>query len=240
MRHHYEQLLSNCEVVLDASFTTDADGLIANAHAFITDLETWHAVLEGRLEQRAVAVAAQEYQYALMAVTLGQYRQAFGALRTFLELTCAALLFSANELEMRLWLQGERDVSWTKLTDENNGVLSHTFARAFYPELKDDVSHYRQLAKKVYRECSEFVHANPNTHEIIPGKVEFNREVFLGWHDKAATARLVATFVLVLRYLQTLPASSLPQLEGPVLDQLNHIEAVRYAFETETETDGHA
>jgi hypothetical protein len=234
MKDYYERLLRDCGAVLDASFAADRDGLMPRAHSFIADLETWHAVLEGRLEQRALAVAAREYQYALMAVAIGQYRQAFGSLRTYLELTCAALHFSAIELDMRLWLQGERDVSWARLADGDNGVLSHSFARAFYPGLKDDVTHYRELAKKVYRECSEFVHANPHTHEIIPGQVEFNEDMFFSWQEKAASARLVATFALVLRYLQTLPEGLLPSLEGPVLDQLSHIEAVRYAFNTET------
>lgn len=171
MREYYEALLHDCASVLQQTYASDDDGMMAAAHAFIADLQAWQEVLDGRLEHGALSIAAREYQHALMAVVLGQYRQAFGSLRTYLELTCAALFFSANELHLRLWLRGEEDVSWSRLIDEDVGVFSHTFARAFFPELKDDVVHYRELAKKVYRECSEFVHANPHTHGVIPGQV---------------------------------------------------------------------
>src|SRR5207244_3036704 len=110
---HYMTLHSACGEVLNASFADDTTGLHAASHSFIVDLEAWHRhVLGSRPESTLLTAALAEYQFGLLAVVQGQYRQAFMALRLGLELLLGAVFFSANELELRVWLRGERDIVW--------------------------------------------------------------------------------------------------------------------------------
>jgi hypothetical protein len=135
---HYAALHAACGEVLRASFQDDAAGLHSFSHGFISDLERWHAdVLTGRPEHLVLASAISEYQFGLLAVAQGQYRQAFMALRLTLELLLATVLFSAHELELRIWLAGQKDLVWNALIDANHGPMSKTFVRAFYEALTE-------------------------------------------------------------------------------------------------------
>jgi hypothetical protein len=52
--------------------------------------------------------------------------------------------------------------------DGDGGVISARFASAFFPELKEVVPLYREIARSAYRELSEFVHGNHQTWELTP------------------------------------------------------------------------
>jgi hypothetical protein len=169
-----------------------------------------------------------EYQFALLAVVQGQYRQAFMALRLSLELLLGGVWFSANELELRFWLRGERDLVWGNMLRGDNGVLSPRFVRAFCGDLSDEAKHYQAMAEKVYRECSEYVHGN--VHASLDTTLVFQEEIFQEWHAKAGAVRLVSTFALWIRYSDLFDADSQAALEPILLDSLGHLEPVRARF----------
>ena len=224
---YYKKLHYACGEVLTASFAADTAGLHATSHSFVSDLEQWYVLLKDRPEGPMLKASLAEYQFALLAVVQGQYRQAFMALRLSFELLMGTSYLSANEFQLRQWLRGERDLVWSALLDAESGVLSKQFVRAFYEELAEEAPQYRAMGQEVYRECSEYVHGNALTHTSLDGKVSFQQKIFDAWHDKAKTIRLVSSFALCARYVYLTDSTNRSKLETILIDNLGHIPAVR-------------
>lgn len=227
---HYEELHSVCGDTLRHTFGEDTSAHLGVSHNYVSDLETWMTALSGRPERGMLVSAAREYQFALLAVVQGQYRQAFAALRLFLELSLGAVYFSANELKLRLWCRGEEDLVWSLIADPDSGVFSKKFARCFFEDLEGEVGRYRRIAEELYRECSEYVHGNAGTQEALPQALRFSRVTCCDWHEKDESARLIVSFALAMRYLNMVKQSDIEQLEPVVLDELKHLSAIRGFF----------
>ncbi len=232
---HYEQLHAKCGDVLAETFCIDTDNQHSKSHSKVLDLEEWISVLSSRPEADLLKAGVQEYQFALLAVVQGQYRQAFMALRFFMELTLSAVYFSSNELELRLWLRGERDIFWEPLVNNDSGIFSKRFVRAFCEPLVDESLHYGVIARKLYRECSEYVHGKAQLQKNLPDTIEFNHDIFVEWHEKAQSAFLIISFALCVRYLQFLDNSTRNKLETIIIDELGHIKAIQFIFSGTTE-----
>jgi hypothetical protein len=224
---HYEQLHVALGKVLVESFDGGRSEAMSKSHAFIGDLASWLEVLKERPEAPVLQAATREYQFALLALASGQYRAAFSALRLALELSLAAVLWSANERELREWQRGQRDSNWSALIDHENGVLSKQFVRLFSEVLVEEVAQYRASAAAVYRECSEYVHGNAHTHRSLPDQLVFDEDPFAAWHAKASVVRLSVSFALAARYLADLNPESRARLENMLLDNLGHSTGVR-------------
>ena len=200
---------------------------MATSHAFVDDLALWLAEISMRPAAPVVQAAHKEYQFALLALSSGHYRAAFTALRLALELSFAAVQWSANERELREWCRGTRDSNWNALCDKENGILSKQFVRLFSEWLADEAAQYLASAVAVYRECSEYVHGNAHTHGSIPQQLVFDEVMFEAWHQKASVVRLTVSFALAARYLTDLDQSARLRLEAMLIDNLGHSEGIR-------------
>lgn len=201
LQRHYRELHDACGVVVTSSLTLPHSNDQASSHVFLEELAQWTTLVSHRRESQLLSTATTEYQYGLLAVVQGQYRQAFKSLRLSLELVHQAVYLSANELELREWLSGHRDTVWAATLDAENGALSLRFVRMFAPDLEEHVKHYRSLVAQVYRECSECIHGNVPKHIPLPGTIQFDPSTFALWHSKASILALTCTFVLSMRYL---------------------------------------
>ena len=227
IKAHYTQLHTTCGDVLSQSFAEPRAAAMAKSHAFIADLALWIGEMGARSEAPVLQAALREYQASLLALSFGQYRAAFSALRLSLELCFSAIQWSANERELREWTRGQRDTHWATLTDSDSGVLSKQFVRLFCEGLADEAAQYRASAAAVYRECSEYVHGNADTHRALPRQVSFNNSAFNAWQQKASVVRLTTSFALAARYLSDFDAAARTRLEGMVMDHLGHSAGVR-------------
>jgi len=142
----------------------------------------------------------------------------------------ATLYFSGNELELQNWLQGRKDILWRPLIDIDNGVLSKVFVRAFFEELSNEAPRYRAIAEKVYRECSEYVHGNAHTHQVLPDTLSFSEDAFTTWHEQAKNIRTIVLFCLSARYLKFVNVSSTPKIQEITMEELGHIDVLRAFF----------
>jgi len=224
---HYRLLHKSCGAVLNESFKRFGKQHCAS-HNYISDLNTWGSVINERPELPMLRLAIREYQFALLALSLGKYRNAFISLRVFLELSLSLVQFSANEFKLREWLKGVRDVNWQSLIDTNEGIFSTPFVNAFYEDLADEAPLYRSIAEKVYRECSEYVHGNVSV--AVPPQVTFDATLYQEWHQKAQHCILVFHFAFFLRYACTLTSQHRRRIEPIALDELGHIAAIRAYF----------
>jgi hypothetical protein len=237
---YYRRLHKDCFAVLEATFASSVSSLQSASHSFIKDMERWSEALGRRPEGEMLKAAMSEYQFALLSLVQGQYRQAFMSLRLTMELLLGGVYFSGNELELRIWLKGSRDLIWGAIVEDDGGVFSKKFIGAFLEVLADEGRHYRLIAESVYRECSEYVHGNAATHSQVPGTICFSQEMFESWHEKAKSVRLVTSFALCCRYVLFLDIQTRNSLEAVLLDNLGHLDEVRAILgaPVEPRTDG--
>ncbi|MNS10818.1 hypothetical protein D3C72_423410 [compost metagenome] len=209
----------------------DSNTEFTKAHNYISDFRAIVQALGGRYEAELVDLAIKEYESALFALAMGNYRGAFSGLRLAFEMNLAAIYFSAHEIDYRLWLVKAKDINWAVLVSSDNGVFSAAFANAFRSELNDERLHYQNLALTVYRECSEYVHGNAHTHGILPAGVEYSKEVVSAWCEKASTIQLIIIFAFALRYIQQLGRPALNQVESVMLENLGHLAPVQLVYQ---------
>lgn len=227
---HYRELGQKSYEILNESLDSKRLEIIAKSHSAIFDYNSFIEIIKERPEYDILRIALREYQISLLSVNIGLYNQAFISLRFFFERTLVAFLFSSKELDLRLWQRGERDTYWNEIVDDDKGVFSNSFCRAFFLDLKDESIHYKNMTKKVYRECSEYVHGNLTVQDKIPETLEFNEFLFLEWHAKANTIRRIVLFVFCLRYLNFIKVNSLKGMEAIIIEEFGHLPAINAIF----------
>lgn len=233
IQKYYSDFNNKCAAIMLESTKEKNVTILSKSHHLLADFQTWIEILSDRYETELLKAAHREYQFALLSVIQGQYRQSFMSLRLFLEITLGAVRFSGNEFEFRLWERGEKDINWNQLLDKDNGVLSKSFVRAFFGDIAEEAKSFRTIAEKVYRECSEYVHGNAHTHNLLSDNLEFSEKVYEDWHEKASNIRFVVMFSLCSRYLPALGRENLVRLEPIITDDLGHMDAIQ-AFLSDT------
>jgi hypothetical protein len=232
IRVYLETLQSASRKIFEASLAGENLAAIGRSYHFGSELSSWAEVLCARREAELMKIATHEYGFAILALSQGHYRHAFKALRLVLELCLQAAYLSANELKLRDWLSNRRDTSWNAIIaeDADDAIFSVRFANAFFPELKPHLPHYRSLAAKVYRECSECVHGNVPTLVPLPKKLEFDQPIFDLWHEKAETSALVIHFALTLRYFNEVNEADRDPIEPALAERLGYVPEIRTAL----------
>jgi hypothetical protein len=232
---HYRGLLDSQRAVADACIGDgDAFAAVTKSHNFLMDLDRIREIISERPEVVCLDLAIQEYQYGLFALIGGQYRHAFGSLRLSFELMLATVYFSAHEVKLRQWLNGSRDLTWQSLADEENGIFSADFVRAFSPIFLDLRRQYLGMAVAVYREASEFVHGNPTTHRDYFKDIQFVPDAILEWHERAEVVRLSSLYALLVRYSPLFVGHSKASIEATYLEAFGDQEAVQAFFQEVT------
>lgn len=221
----YLALSESTRTVIGES-TADSRGF-GDAQQRVDDLNRWRTILAPRPESIVLQHALNEATVGLFLLASGLYRSAFVSLRLFLELSLAGIHYSTNRLDLAEWIDGRRDIRWGTLLDVEGGVLSPRYAQAFFPELRDSVSMYGEIAAKIYRELSEFVHGNHQTWGSARNRIEFSREVQERWFTNFSDASRAVMYALCLRFLKELSDEDLARVSALVQDCLGHVEPIR-------------
>ncbi|MFD0589490.1 hypothetical protein ACFQZE_15995 [Paenibacillus sp. GCM10027627] len=228
---YYLGIIETNKTIAIQTLESDIRGLQSRNHNFLEDLSHWIEILKDRLEVSLLKTSGREYQQGLISVVNGQYRQAYNSLRFFVEHSLAAIHFSANELQLRLWMKGKQDIFWSNIIDHEQGIFSKRFVSAFCDPLTEDALGHGNIARGLYRECSEYTHGNYNTQDKLPGNLEFNQQIFNDWHDKAESAQLILTFALCSRYITGLSIESKSRIESSVMERLGHVSVIQGLLE---------
>lgn len=228
VHEHYRVLAGKCSAIVDETLRdNDRQALQGTSHVFLDELAIWVDAAQSISVTPLWRSAAFEYQFALLAVSQGQYRSAFKGLRLTLELLLQSLLLSTNELELREWMVGIRDTSWANLTDKECGVFSQRRCLAFCPTLADEAAHFGSIAKKLYRELSQFVHGNMAFEPLLPEKLQFENALFNEFHKQADMVAYVTSYALTVRFVPELERCNFDLLDSHLAARLGHLEVVR-------------
>lgn len=226
-REIIEGLHVQCAGVVSQTYADGREAILAQRYDFLADLETWSSVLLDRPENALFEVAQREYIVSMLSLAQGLYRNAFKGLRLVLELYLQGVLLSSDPIGRAEWLRNAKDTYWSSIVDEENGVFTIRFARAFFPQIEERVGAFRGVAKGLYRELSECTHGNVPSAIQLPENIRFDVDVFNTWCEKADTLRPIVHFALAMRYLNELSAGQFSAVETLLLDRLGDINVLR-------------
>ncbi|EOE5485453.1 hypothetical protein ACKJTF_003962 [Cronobacter sakazakii] len=130
---------------------------------------------------------------------------------------------------MHEWLDGRRDIKWSKIIDEENGVYSKRFVMAFFPELVDDAEEYQKNAIYVYRKLSEYVHGNNETWINGSIKVIYKDDLFNKYCDYYKLITECILFSATCRYAKSFDEAERESLQF-LPEDFNHIVKIRELF----------
>lgn len=229
-KEHFTNLNLQFGGVIDSSFASIHSPKLVELFQFSDDLNVWSELLKGKTDCTILVSAIQEYELGFQAVVSGQYRYSFIAQRYFLEQISRFIYLSTNELHLRHWKLGLRDIAWGALVDKENGIFSTVFIRAFFKEIESEGVHLRTIASKLYRESSEFTHGNFDKIEQLPNSIEFNSDLLGKWIDFMETSKFIALFLLFMRFSRDFDNDSIHRIEDMAKEELGGIEEFNLLF----------
>ena len=191
------------------------------------DLAAWLEVLESQPEVQQLQSAHRDFGFAFYAAMTGLYRQAFSSLRSFLEVTTGATYLSALEFKRRQWVSGKIDISWSAITSLDDGLYSAPFLREFCPEAIDEREEMLTSLKQAYRRCSEYIHGNIPTSQLLPTEISHRDDIIKEWLSVADSTLTAIIHCLMVRYYKDLSQSQRASVEGSLEDHFSHLISAR-------------
>ena len=196
----------------------------AKASRFVEDYKQWIDFLEDSYEVVIYKEALAEYQSMLLFWCMGLYKHAFISLRSYFEATMFGIQLSTNEFNFRLWKSETLDLYWSQIMDDNEGIFSKKFVQAFEPLFADEAYGMKEIAKKVYRECSEFIHNNYGATSLLPKATQFDQVIFELLADKVESINQVIVFAFTMRYVENIiEKDKLSEFEEVIMDEIGYL-----------------
>ena len=146
-----------------------------------------------------------------------------------MEIGLGTVHFSIHKLEHQEWVNGVADIKWASIIDENNGVLSKRFSKAFFPELDSFVDAFRKKTAYTYRILSEYVHGNKETWTQDGLSLVYDKNLHENFFTQYHVVGEVIFFVLSCRYLKSMSRMDLDSVDF-LKTELNHIDPIRKMF----------
>ncbi len=228
LRTRYEEIAAASHRVRQQSLA-DVTPIDA-AHGFVDEVKIWQVVLQDRPEAAIFAQVISGLELGLFALASGLYRQSYGSLRLAVELIAGMSWFSSHRLDLAEWQAGEKDLIWREITNQEEGILSPRYRKAFFPEISEERK-YNGLYAKLYRELSEHVHGNARTWASGPDDIVFDQNQQNEWLSKLETFTLVMHVILSLRYLQELSNEHLRTLNPVLRARASQVTAILKYFD---------
>jgi len=200
---------------------------LGRTHSISSFMVEFSECLFEKEEKEMLRTVAIQLETATLNLSLGLYRQAFSSLRLAFEMGLGLIYFSINKLEHNEWLNGDNDIKWAKLINEDDGVLSKRFSKAFFYELEEIINEYNRKSKKVYREMSEYVHGNSDTWQQSGLSLKYNEELKNKYFELFKEVSEILLFVLNCRYLKSFNEEKIDSISEFLLEDLGHIAAIR-------------
>ncbi len=200
---------------------------LGKTHHFASFIAEFSENIFDENEKKMILTVVIQLESATLNMTFGMYRQAYSSLRLAFELGLGAIHFSVHKLEHNEWINGENDIKWSKLIDEDNGVISDRFSNAFFPELRGLMKEYNEKSKKVYRKLSEYVHGNNETWTKSGLSIHYNEVLKQEYYNLYKIVSEILIFVMCCRYLKTLNQQQKETISVFLLEEMQHISPIR-------------
>lgn len=231
VKEYFLEINNKIGGIIEASFDAGNDIKLTDLFQFTDDLTLWEDILNKKTDTTLLISAIKEFELGFQAALSGQYRYAFMAQRYFVEQLSRFIYLSTNELHLRHWKLGMRDVAWGSLIDKENGVFSKVFIRAFFSDVEGEGIRFIALSSKLYRESSEFVHGNFEKVNAMPDNIEYQPDMLEKWLEYMETGKLIAVFLLFMRFAKDLSNDDISMLETMAQEELCGIDGFNCLFQ---------
>ena len=135
----------------------------------------------------------------ILFMTQAFYRNSFMCLRSAMELGLSFIYYTDRNYEFLLWKHNCIDMTWSKLIDSENGVMSKKYLQLFcnrdlkVEDLSNDI-------KKCYHKCSEYVHGKYNFMQSINEiNIKYSKKLSNEYIEKANE---VFDYIIVLLFIR--------------------------------------
>ena len=128
------------------------------------------------------------------------YRNSMICLRSAMELALSFIYYHDRNYEFLLWKNNRMDMTWSKLFDADNSVISPNYLNLFISgNLKIDF--LRENIRMRYHECSEYVHGKYEYMQSINKmKVEYDEEAAKEYFEQANGVIDIVILLLFIRF----------------------------------------
>jgi hypothetical protein len=231
VKEHFLEINEKFSGIIESSFGSDMEAKLSGAFQFVDDVSLWKSTLDKTTDTTILTSAINELELGFQAVVSGQYRYAFIAQRYFLEQVLRFVYLSTNELHLRHWKLGMRDISWKSLVDDEKGVFSKEFIRAFFTDVEEDGKQFSLLSSKLYRESSEFVHGNFDKITSISDQIKYQPDILRQWIEYMETSKLIVSFLLFMRFSKDFNSEDIVNFETIAQEELCGIDGFNCLFQ---------
>lgn len=128
------------------------------------------------------------------------YRNSMMCLRSAMELSLSFIYYHDRNYEFLLWKNNRMDMTWSKLFDSENSVISQKYLNLFISgNLKID--ELQETIRKHYHECSEYVHGKYEYMQSINEmKVEYAAGAVKEYFEQANGVIDILILLLFIRF----------------------------------------
>lgn len=224
-KEYYEQL--NIQASLNFKETIENENLVGCVQDLKTNIHYWVEAIQNTPSASLLNHAIEELDISCLQSLQGLYRGAYTSLRLALEMLCGAIYYSAYNIEFNEWSHGSRDIVWSTLTSEDNGILSQRFCNAYFKNATTSSAEFLQKLKKLYRLLSEMVHGNNSTRQYNNPSLLLDSNEVRKYESCIDTYKEVANFLLSVRFLKEIDLTKHQDLSDYIEDTLQSVEAIR-------------
>lgn len=225
INEYYKKLNAEINRIFEESMKSN--NIQGNTHDLINNLQTWYQLLKAKDASNMLLNAIEEIDISCLQMLQGIYRGAFASLRLSLKMFCGFIYFSSHNIDYVDWTKGNKDLQWSYLLDNENGILSVRFSKAYFEDLNKYVSNYQDRTRTLYRGLSEMVHGNYETWDYNNPTVLFNNVLRNKYFEYIETYYQICNFILSLRFLKSFSPNEIQEIETHIIDSVSHIEAIR-------------
>lgn len=196
----------------------------------ISNLNNWVKVIPDERYKYLINNSIQSLELSLVSQTYCFYRNAFASLRLSLEMLFGCVYFSTSLLEYIEWEKSSRDLNWSTINNLDNGILSHRFANAFFPDLGNERCKYFTRVNELYRDLSEFVHGNHHTWKLNADAIRVDKSEIVRYGKNLNEFNEIVNYVLCIRFIKKLKKQELELIEPIIIGSLSHIISIHNHF----------
>ncbi|MDD6858143.1 MAG: hypothetical protein PUD71_07165 [Lachnospiraceae bacterium] len=229
----YLDINNQFSLIMKDSLTDENLRIHAKANCFMEDMLKLLETMDNYYEVEIYKEALEEYKNFLLFWSIGLYKYAYMTLRSYFELFLFGISLSINLLDYKLLNNGDRDLYWSEIVDEDNGLFSGKYVDAFCCELSEYRKQFLNMAKLCYRECSEYIHSNYNKF-VGHKSIKFEQDEFDNIADKLETINKVICYQFFIRYWDTIQNENRQSvIEEIIIDNLGEIREIHMLFKGE-------
>lgn len=199
---------------------------IASANAFIDDYLLWETWISKSYGSEIFKLAESEYEASILFCLESLYKQAFTALRACLEHTLFGIQLTTNLFQYLQWKNNSKDVYWSEITNTDSGLFSYNYFSIFAPEMWTLSQLMLELAKRVYRECSEFTHGNYRIFGSLNKTIFYEDSLIKQFFELLGSVKYIIEFSFFVRFNKELGQEDIPAFEPQITEYLGHLREV--------------